>query len=257
MRVIDRVVLLTAAGVALAVSILTGLYPEACVSCLVASVLVGSVSFSWAGMAFYSVLILLILLPRGRRAVLPMVAFAAGAHGVLLFSLFMSGHTCWMCVTAGASVIAAFVFAACRHGKERGLMLAWVVIGILTSQGLVTAGEMYDRHLQTIAVAAATEDAESHVATPPGKAGLVVYSRPGCHHCELFETEDIPRIKAEFGEDVLVHFREPPDDLPSPAVIVLPGPVAVFLGQPSYDALRTAVLEAQNHPPARKPEGTP
>lgn len=246
MRLVDRAVVIAAALVALAVSVLTGLYPAACTSCLVASVLVRSVSFSWLGMAFYSALIFVALHPRCARAVFPALAFAAGTHGVLLFLLHQNEYFCWLCVTAGVAVGLAFLFVAWRHATERGLMLAWLFIGILASKGLVTAGEMHDQHLQTLAVAEATEDALAHASPPPGKAAMVVYLRPGCHFCEVFEAEDIPRVRAEFGESVMVQMRAPPEDLPSPAVIVLPGPMAVFLGRPSFEELRQALQQAKN-----------
>ncbi len=245
MQRVDKLVVLAAAGVALAVSVLTAVYPEACTECLVASFVVRSVSFSWLGVVFYGALIAVAVLPRWRRLGFPALGFAAGTHGVLLYALYQHEHWCWLCVTAATAVGVAFLWMLARQAQEWGLMLIWLGIGTLTSLALIEAGEMYDDHLRTLAVVAATEDAEAHVRPGPGQAALVVYLRPGCHHCEVFEKEDLPRVRAEFGDSVLVALREPPEDLPSPTVMVLPGPAAVFLGRPELEQLRAALQEAR------------
>lgn len=243
MKALDKTVLLAAVGVALAVSILTGLYPENCSSCLIASLLVSSISFSWAGMAFYSVLALLILLPRTWPAVLPMLAFAAGVHGVLLFTLYENEHTCWLCVAAGASIGAAFVFQALRQPEERTVMVLWLAIGLVTSKGVIEAGEFYDEQQKSAAIHTATQDAKAHVEMVKGKASMVIYSLPGCHNCERFETEQLPRIQAEFGDSVTLQHRDPPPYLPAPSIFIFPGP-SLFLGLPPQDELKETLQEA-------------
>lgn len=243
MKALDKTVLLAAVSVALTVSILTGLYPEGCSSCLIASLLVRSVSFSWAGMAFYSVLVLLILLPSGRPAVLPLLAFAAGAHGVLLLTLYQNDHTCWLCVAAASGIWAAFVIESLRHRKEFLLMVIWLAIGTMTSAGVIEAGHFYDERQKSAAIETATQDAMAHVQLITGKASLVIYSLPGCYHCELFETEHIPRIRAEFGDTVTLERREPPPHLPAPTVYVVPG-LSVFLGLPPFEKLRETLVKA-------------
>lgn len=245
MKALDKTVLLAAVSLALTVSILTALHPEACTSCLVASFLVSSISFSWAGVAFYSVLAFFILLPfpRVQRAILPMLSFATGAHGVLLFILLGSGHTCWLCVAAGSGVGAAFCFESLRQRGEFVLMALWLAIGAVTTAGMIEAGQFYEERQKAAALATATQDATAHVQVVRGKASMVIYSLPGCHNCELFETTDIPRIRAEFGDAVTLKFLEAPPYLPVPAIFIFPGP-SLFLGPPSYQELRDTLDQA-------------
>lgn len=246
MTTLERFVIICAAVIALTVSLVTALYPNVCSTCLVASILVRSVSFSWLGLFFYGALIVAASITRFGRFVRPMLCFAAGTHAVLLLMLYQGGWVCWLCIAAGISIGFAFLFTLFKHRTEWIEMILCVAIGVVTSKVIISAGGLYDRHLRKQAVELVAKDAMIKFTATPNTAYMIVYLRPGCHFCELFVNEDIPKIRTEFGNQVVISFREPLENLPSPAVVVLPGVPMVFTGRPNFKELLAALIAARD-----------
>lgn len=253
---------------ALSAALWSSLKARSCAACDQAAKLVGGLPVAALGAAFYLILLLAWLIVPGHPAAFAALAAAVGVHGALLSLLRRHRLVCPPClVTAGAALLATGTAVAPSplvRSPWGALALVLVAAGAwaLTVRGLGLARKVFAwrRRAAAFDLARTVLPQEKTGETPDAqaqrKARMIVYKRPGCQACAIFDATLRPGLEETFGEHLTIETRRPEDPaLPTPLAVVLGAPTPQIVNVQELDepfqALAGAVSTALGGTPAQ------
>lgn len=226
------------------------LFGAGCASCHGASRLVGVLPLAPIGTVFY-VLALVLAHVRPNSLSIPLV-LAVGAHGALLFALLRARLMCAAClvVAAGAGSAAGIGFLT-----EAWPWSSWLAVLVLSSALTTAAAIAWGRRQWRLVALDRSMALAAQPFAPvqaPDEVHILVYKRPDCAHCLLYEAVIRPALEQEFPGQL--HFQEhlaehEPIDVP---LMILHGRQRVMVhdlrGDQAHSRARAAVLRAASAP---------
>ncbi len=237
-------------GVALGGSVWAWTQEGHCGSCGgAARDLTGGRSLAPLGVGFYAGLLGLGVFFGRSRILFSGLLCAASAHAVILILVSHRGGFCGPCTMVGGAAILGGIlsFFIDPDNLARGSLLM-PIGGILTHAALFLFAAMPHPHLGGERGAGPGTERDvaplARQAVKPGTASLLVFTRPGCPYCDLFEEKVLPELLREFGDRLGVERRPAPAGLPSPTLVISGAARTVFPGLPPISELRNAILQA-------------
>lgn len=234
--------LATAALSALWLSLFSG----SCSRCDRARLLTGGLPLGPLGALFYTALL-------GARLALPstplvyLLAAAVGAHIGLLGLLIRARTACTPCVL---TALAAFTAAGPSIPSAHPALaitaflcgLGGVLVAVRFSQRAAARTGLYEARRMALAWSG---------DTPPGAVRLVVWKRPGCASCLLYEAALRPALIAQYGDTLLIDEQDAGRlPVPVPLILVAGAVRVLFLGLPGseddYGLISQAVESARD-----------
>jgi len=222
---------------------------SACGSCQGASELVPMKHLAMLGTLYYSVLFLAAIFSGPSLFVYSGVMIAAGVHGPLVALLIQAKLFCGPCVLAAAAVsfgvVSAIVVAP--SNAFRGTLLMPGTAFVFQTWILFSGAVPVDAQVQAQAKASVEHlSRDEFISSPvePGKARMVVYTRPDCGYCMQLEKDVLPGIVQEFGSRLSVERRsaEALPGIPTPTIILTGSERRrLFPGLPPEQDLRLAI----------------
>lgn len=218
---------------------------SSCEACLGVAEVVPIKHLAMIGTLYYSALLLVAIFSGPPTFVTSGVMIAAGVHGPLVALLIQSKLFCAPCILAAGAVsvgVVAAIILAPSNLLRASLLLPGTAF-VFQTWILFSGAVPLDAQTKT---SAEHIDHDDFVAppVPPGKARMVVYTRPDCGYCIEFEKDVLPGIVREFGSRLLVERRsaESLPGIPTPTIILTGSEHRqLFPGLPPEADLRLAI----------------
>lgn len=218
---------------------------DSCASCQGAAEMIPIKHLATLGTLYYSALVLVAIFSGPSTFVYSGVMIAAGVHGPLVALLIQSKVLCPPCVLAAAAVSVAVVAAIILAPSNafRGSLLLPGTAFVFQTWILFSGAVPLDAQVKTSAERI-THDEFVSPPVEPGKARMVVYTRPDCGYCMQLEKDVLPGIVREFGSRLSVERRsaESLPGIPTPTIILTGSQHRrLFPGLPPEADLRQAI----------------
>ena len=240
-----------ALAAALSAALWSSLKARSCAVCDHASRLVGALPVAELGVVFYLALWISWMFAPGHPANFTGLAVALGVHGALLRLLLRHRLACTPCLLTAAAALVATGTALAAHPVSMRAVLVLPAFVAVAFAGSVRGLGLSRKVLGWRRRAAAFDLIRTtpKVQTPTGTAHMVVYKRPGCAACAIFDATLRPGLEEAFGEHLSIETRRPDDPaVPTPLVVVsggaTPRVVDVQEHEEPFQALSGAVSAA-------------
>lgn len=214
-----------------------------CRACSKTTALVGELPLAAAGSIYYTLLILLMGLFNLPAVVGLAVFTAVGVHLCLVALLARARLWCGPCLlTAVALFLAAVLLALYDFVPWLSLVAAGALLATWQAVQLARRLAALEREYGNYQLAQTALQREWKKT--PGRVRLVVYKRPNCIYCVLYETVLRPAIVQDFGEQILFDEQDGSQTKALLPLIVVQGMVNLMLVRPDYEQLKIAVQTA-------------
>ena len=216
-----------------------------CRSCQGAAEIFQGRNLPVVGVLYYGLLLAVSIVAGPNVVVYSGVALAAGVHGGLLAILIQSKLLCAPCIATALAAAAALAFAVIAEPANvvrSSLILPGAALAV-QSWVLVTGAVPAVTETKASASRVAQEEL-SAVPVEPGKARMVIYTRPDCGYCIELERDIMPSLQSGFGSRLAVERRsaESLPGIPTPTIILTGSDERrMFPGLPPREDLERAI----------------
>lgn len=203
-------------------------------------------NIAWLGVVYYTLLTAWFWQSGLSRWVIGGLMAAVGTHLELVYLLWREEIFCPAClVTAVGAFVAGISVWRSVANNFNNLIWPLPVLALLTltAFNLQQRAASAEHQRQTDALVATVLVEKISVAE--GQARLLVYSRPDCKFCQLFDEETLPQLQRDLGTNLVVERRSATGTLPTPAFVVLGRENLGCLGLPEYAHLTNLLHRAR------------
>jgi hypothetical protein len=216
-----------------------------CQSCQGVAEVIHGKNLATLGTLYYSILLVAAIFTGPKLFLFSGVMIAAGIHGPLVALLFQAKVFCLPCLVAaaaaGAAVVSVIILAPTN--AFRGALLFPGTAFLFQTWILLSGAVPHSAQSKSSVEHLAREEFRS-APVEPGKARMVVYTRPDCGYCMELERDILPGVEKDFGNRLLVERRsaESLPGIPTPTIILSGSERRrLFPGLPPEADLRLAI----------------